>query len=215
MANSLVVKMSPELTDDAQYKDFSDIPSYVLTNRNATILAYPGIYTAPTAVEWADVAVVGVGDREEIVINGDMTIANSSSGTLTFENLTFTGSNADATSGSVCVSKLGAASTPLHFRNCVFGNAEHAVWNHAELSFAADATQVILDYCDATSTDQAVRANANAEINFCALNTSSNSYFQSLGGASGSPTITVTVRASTSGGSNAGNHTETVLGLIS
>lgn len=198
----------------ANYQTLTEVPSYILAQGDNTLLVYPGTYTAPTDAVYSDVAIVGVGDREEIVINGDMTIANTSSGTITFENLTFTGSNADAASGVACVTKLGAASTKLHFKHSTFNNAEHAVSHNSELTFATTTPQVVMDFCDATAVDQALVANANVNVNYSALNTSSNAYF-TPGTGGGDPALTVTVRASTSGGANTGNNTETVLALIS
>jgi hypothetical protein len=198
----------------ANYASLADIPSSVLAQGDNTVLLYPGTYTAPTNAVYADLAIVGVGDREEIVISGNMTVANTSSGTITFENLTMTGSNPSATGGAACVTKLGAASTKLHFKHVTFSNAEHAVAHNGERAFATTTPQVVLDFCDATGVDQAVVANANVNVNYCALNTSSNAYFQP-GTGGGDPALTVTVRASTSGGSNTGNNTETVLALIS
>jgi hypothetical protein len=196
----------------ANYRNLSDIPDSVLAQGDNTILVYPGTYTAPTNIVLNDVAFVGVGDRDEIVISGAMTIANTSTGVATFENISFLGANAVTTSDSVCVSKLGAASAPLHFRNCSFSNAEHAVRHHATLAFATTTRQVELNYCDASAVDQAVVANANVGINWSAMNAGANAYFTPGGGA-GVPVVTV--RASTSAGSNTGNTVETVLALIS
>jgi hypothetical protein len=199
---------------NANYATLKDVPSYILNQGDNTLLVYPGTYEAPTNAVYADLAIIGVGDREEIVINGDMTLANTSSSTITFENLTFVGSDANAASGTACVTKLGAASTKLHFKGVTFSNAEHAVAHNGERAFATTTPQVILDFCDATQVDQAVVANANVTINYSALNTSANAYFQP-GTGGGNAEVTVTVRASTSGGSNAGVTTETVLALIS
>lgn len=198
----------------ANYSSMSAIPSEILAQGDATFLVYPGTYDALTNAVLTDAAFVGVGDREEIVINGDTTIANTSSGTITFENLTFVGSNADAASGTACVTKLGAASTRLHFKHSTLSNAEHAVSHNGERAFATTTPQVVMDFCDASGVDQAIVANANVSVNYSALNTSSNAYFQP-GTGGGDPAVTVTVRASTSGGANTGNNTETVLALIS
>lgn len=196
----------------ANYRNLSDIPSDVLTQGDNTILVFPGTYTAPTNIVLNDVAFVGVGDREEIVISGGMTIANTSTGTATFDNITFLGANAVTTSDAVCVTKLGAASTPLHFRNCAFSNAEHAVRHQATLALSTTTQQVVMTYCDASAVDQSIVANANVGVNWSALNSSANAYFTSGGGA-GTPTVTV--RASTSGGANVGATAKTVLALIS
>jgi hypothetical protein len=198
----------------ANYATLVEVPSTVLTQGNNTVLLFPGTYSAPTNVVLNDLAIIGVGDREEIVINGGMTIANTSTGTITFENVTFVGADASATGSAACVTKLGAASTPLHFRSVTFSNAEHAVSHNGERAFATTVPQVILDYCDATAVDQALVANSNVRVNWSALNTSANAYFQP-GTGGGAVGLTVTVRASTSGGSNTGNNTETVLALIS
>lgn len=196
----------------ANYATLNDVPSYVLAQGDNTILVYPGTYAAPVAASWNDVALIGVGEREEIVINGDMTIANTSTGTLSFENISFVGSNAVTTSNSVCVTKLGAAPTPLHFKNCSFANAEHAVRHQTTLAFASGVKQVVLEYSDASGVDQAIVANANVGVNWSALNSSSNAYFAAGGGA-GTPVISVL--ASTAGGSNATGTLKTVVELIS
>jgi hypothetical protein len=198
----------------ANYRDLTSVPASILNQGDITLLVYPGTYAAPTNAAYKDVALIGVGDREEIVINGAMTIANTSVGPLTFENLTFVGPNATSNSASACVRKLGAASTKLHFRNVTFSNATHAVAHNGERAFATLTPQVVMDFCDATGVDQAVVANANVTINYSALNVSSNAFFQP-GTGGGNAEVTVTVRASTSGGSNAGVTTKTVLALVS
>lgn len=198
----------------ANYSSLAEVPSYILEQGDNTILVYPGTYEAPTNAVYSDLALVGMGDREEIIISGDMTIANTSTGTITFENITFVGSNTDATSGSSCVTKLGASSATLHFKNTTFTDAEHAVVHNAERAFATTTPQVIMDFCDASAVDQALVANANVNVNYSALNTSANAYF-APGTGGGDPEVTVTVRASTSGGSNTGSTTETVIPLIS
>lgn len=198
----------------ANFNSFADVPSYVTAQGGNTLELYPGTYEAPTNINWNDVAVIGIGDKEEVVINGDVTIANTSSGTLTFENLTFVGSDADSDSGSACVTKLGAASTKLYFKNVTFSNAEHAVSHNGERAFATTTPQIVMDFCNAVGVDQAIVANANVSISYSHLNTSSNAYFQP-GTGGGNPAVTVTVLASTSGGANTGNNTETVVSLIS
>lgn len=196
----------------ANYPNLVSIPSEILTQSNATFLVYPGTYTAPTNLVVTDASFVGVGDRDEIIINGTFTIANTSSVALLFENLSLVGTNAVAGSGSACVNKLGAASLPIKFERVLFSNADTAVIHSGELSFATTTRQVTMNYSDASGVDKAVRANANVGINFCSLNISANAYF-TPGGGTGVPSVTV--RASTSAGSNTGNTTKTVLALVS
>ena len=196
----------------------SDIPSSALTQGGNEVHMYAGTYTAPTGVVASDYAYIGVGDAEEIIISGDMTIADGSTGQVTFKNITFQGSSATAAGGTSCVTKLGNTAVTLKFENCIFTNSDFGVNQQANLiSHAAAGTNgVEMWWCDASGVDRAIVSNANAEVNYSALNTTSNTYY--LVGSSalnGDPAHTVTVRASTSGGANAGNMTETVLALIS
>lgn len=196
----------------ANYPNLISIPTDILTQSNATFLIYPGVYTAPTNAVLTDCGFVGVGDRDEIIINGTFTIANTSSIAVLFENLSMVGPNAAVASGSACVNKLGAASLPIKFERVAFSNADTAVIHSGELSFATSTRQVTLNYSDVSGVDKAVRANANVAINFCSLNLSANAYF-TAGGGTGTPAVTV--RASTSGGSNTGATLKTVLALVS
>lgn len=209
-----IIKVSETLTDNANYKELTDIPAAVLSRGDTTVLVYPGAYTAPTAAVYDDVAFIGVGEMDEIVVNGGVTIANTSANTITFENMHFVGANTVQASLSTCVTKLGASSVPLYFRNVKFSNAIYAVQHNGEAAFATTTKQVTMDYCDASAVDMAIVANANVAVNWSALNTGSNAYF-TPGTGGGAAALTVSVRASTSGGSNTGNNTETVIALIS
>ena len=196
----------------ANYPNLTSIPAEILAQSNTTFLVYPGTYAALTNAVIVDAAFVGVGDRDEIIINGTFTVANTSSVALLFDNLTLQGPNAAVASGSACLNKLGAASLPIKFDRVLFSNADTAVIHSGELAFATTTKQVTMSYSDASDVNKAVRANANVGINFCALNTSANAYFTPSGGA-GTPAVTV--RASTSGGSNTGLTTKTILALVS
>ena len=106
----------------------------------------------------------------------------------------------------------------MKFENCIFTNSDFGVNQQANLTHTQllVLTAVEMWWCDASGVDKAIVSNANAEINYSALNTTSNAYY-TVGNdtLNGDPAHTVTVRASTSGGANAGNMTETVLALIS
>jgi hypothetical protein len=196
----------------------NDIDSWALTQGGNEVHMYPGTYTAPTGVVASDFAYIGMGDADEIIINGDMSFADGSTGSIVFKNITFQGSSATAAGGTSCVSKLGNTAVTLKFENCIFTNSDIGVNQLANLTShaAAGTNGVEMWWCDATGVDRAVVSNANSEINFSALNTGSNAYY-TVGNSTlnGDPAHTVTVRASTSGGSNSGNMTETVLALIS
>lgn len=196
----------------------TDIQSSALTQGGNEVHLYPGTYTAPTGVVASDYAYIGMGDKDEIIISGDMTIADGSSGQITFKNITFQGAADTTATGAACVTKLGNTATTLKFYDCAFTNNDLGVNQMGNLTShaAAGVLGIEMWHCDATGVDRAIMSNANAEINYTALNTSSNTYYK-VGNdtLNGAPAHTVTVRAATSGGSNAGNMTETVLALVS
>ena len=196
----------------------TDIPSAALTQGGNEVHMYPGSYTAPTGVVATDYAYVGMGDVDNVIVDGDMTIADGSSGTITFRNIHFRGSTAASNGGKACVTKLGNTAVKLHFVNCKFSNNEHGINQLANLTSTAATGDagLVVEYSDMSGVDQSIVSNCNTEISFSQLSISSNTYYK-VGNdtLNGDPAHTVTVRASTSGGSNAGNMTETVLGLIS
>ena len=196
----------------ANYPTLASIPAEILSQGETTFMLFPGTYDAPTNAIYNDVAFIGQGDPRKIIINGGITIANTSTGITAFENLSIVGANAVAGSASACITKIGAASTPIQVRRVLFSNADFAISHNSELTFATTTRQVTMDYCDASGVDRAIRANANVAISFSALNVSANAYFTPGGGA-GVPLVTV--RASTSAGGNTGNTTKTVLASVS
>jgi hypothetical protein len=127
--------------------------------------------------------------------------------------MTFVGPNATAASGSACVVKLGAASLPIRFDRVVMSNADYGVMHHATGTLATTTRQISLNSSDLSAVNRAVYANANVAINYAILNSSANAYFTPGTGATSIPTVTV--RASTSGGSNTGNSAKTVIALVS
>jgi len=208
MAQKFIHKVSPELTDDAQYKSVSEIDSSALT-QGTTILLYPGTYDAISA-SWNDVALIGVGDVDDVIVNG-LTLSNTAVNTVTVKNLTIKGSNAAAHSLTTAI-EVGSpddasGSVTLAIRDVKLSNAEYGVIHHGSTGALS------ISYSDLSGVDQAVSANANTSISFSVLNTSSNAYFATGGGNTGKATVTVT--AAQSGGSNTGNTVETVRALIS
>ena len=195
---------------DGYSADITNIASADLTQGNNGVLMYPGTYTAPTALSASDYAFVGVGDPDEIIINGDMTIANTSSGVISFKNITFQGSDSSVTSNTFNVTKTGIGSCTLLFENCKFTNAESAVNHFGTLAQMTTTKAVEMSFCDGTGVNSGIAANANVELNYCRMG--AGEHTRVVG--AGSPTITATVVAST-GGANTGNMTETVTALIS
>ena len=95
------IKVSDVLTADANYKQLTDIPQHILDRGNTTVMLYPGVYTAPVNASYKEISFIGYGNGEEIIIDGDMSIANTSTGPMFFQNMTFIGSNAAVTSESI------------------------------------------------------------------------------------------------------------------
>ena len=207
MAQKFVHKVSPELTDDAQFKAISDIPASALA-QGSTIKLYPGTY-APLGITSVldNIAIVGIGDAADVVIDSGSLIGNTSANTVSFENLTIKGDNSAADADNACIEAMETdTAVLLKFKEVIFSNAEHAVRFHGILGNA-----VQLDYCDATAVDQTLASNANCTVNYSALNTAANAYFTSIG----IDDPIVTIRASTAGAGNTGATVETVIALIS
>lgn len=207
---------NPQLTysvggPNSNFKDLTSIDSTTLAQGNVTILVYPGEYTAPTNAVYSDVSFRGIGHQDEIKINGDMTIANTSTGTITFSNMRFVGSAAGATANNFCVEKLGIGLAQMHFQNCVFANAETAVRSHTSRALATTAKVVKMEYCHAVTMNTGIHMNANIEASFTAFPTGKN-YCVPLSGSA--PGTTATIRSCV-GGANVGNMTETVEAAIS
>ena len=195
-----------------------DIQSSALTQGGNEVHLYPGSYSANAGLTATNYAFIGMGDVDDIIIDGDMVINDASSGTISFRNIHFRGSTAASNGGKACVTKNGNTAVKLHFVNCKFSNNEHGINQLANLTSTAATGDagLVVEYCDMSGVDQAIVSNCNTEISFSQLSTSSNVYY-TVGNSTlnGDPVHTVTVRASTAGGSNSGNMTETVLGLIS
>ena len=195
-----------------------DIPAAALTQGGNEVHLYPGSYTANSGLTATNYAFVGMGDRDSIIVDGDMVINDASSGTITFKNIHFRGSTASSTGGKACVTKNGNTAVKLHFINCKFSNNEHGINQCANLisTAATGAPGLVVEYCDMSEVDQAIVSNCNTEISFSQLNAAANTYYTPGGGTDNLGAVHVaTVRASTAGAANAGNMTETVLALIS
>ena len=72
----------------ANYATLAEIPASILAAGDVTIAMGPGTYDPLTNAVLNNVSFIGQGSSEEIVINGNFTIANTSTGPNTFENLT-------------------------------------------------------------------------------------------------------------------------------
>jgi len=211
MTQKFIHKVSPELTDNAQYKSIGDIPSVDLT-QGSTIRLYPGTYDAVSA-SWDNIAVEGVGDPADVILNG-LVLSNTAANTVTLQNMTVYGSNSMAASGKGAIEVGSPAdaggSVTLKLKNVILANADFGVIAHG------NTMSVQADFVDATGVDRAYSSNANVTTNFSILNTSSNAYFTAGGAVNNGATGPVsTVTLSHSGGANVGTTTETVRAAIS
>ena len=202
---------------NSNFADLNAIDSTTLTQGDNTIQIYPGTYTAPLGMVGTNVSFKGMGDRDAVIIEANsalgMTIGNTSSGSITFENLTIkgqddvvTGNPAGANTG---ITKLGAASTPLVFRNVKFINCEHAVTHNAERAFATTTTQVEMHYCQA-DVDKAIQSNSNVHATYTLFG--ANAYHTALSGSHQTQVIKTLLCGPNT--ANVGNSTETIQATI-
>jgi len=195
--------VSPDLTLDAQFADISDIPQKDLT-QGTTIFLHPGTYGALSAT-FDDIAIVGLGDREEVVIQG-ITTNKLSANTLTLENLTITptgnGAQELITQCIDIAGEDGNLGMSVTCRRVTFTNANHAVKIHG------NGSGLYWD-CDMDGVDRGVLCNGGAQaFNFCHL--TPNAYIDS----SNDIATAATVLACGGVGGNAGNTSNTIVALI-
>ena len=202
---------------NSNFADLNAIDSTTLTQGDNTIQIYPGTYTAPLGMVGTNVSFKGMGDRDAVIIEANsalgMTIGNTSSGSINFENLNIkgqddvvTGNPAGANTG---ITKLGAASTPLVFRNVKFINCEHAVTHNAERAFATTTDQVEMHYCQA-DVDKAIQSNANVHATYTLFG--ANAYHTALSGSHQTQVIKTLLCGPNT--ANVGNSTETIQATI-
>ena len=242
MANKAVHRVSPELTDNAQFKTVHEIPTTIM-GAGDTILVYPGEYVDPRTANVADVAVVGVGDRDDVVFNGFSIMSATTAGAnVVLRNLTIRSAglivgNADVTVKVYdCV--IDGTSGPA--RAAALAVANGAVTMGVTDSNVAGAigvsmnAAVTLDHCDLGTN---VSAGYGVVSHAGGVTTMRHCTVASDAGAlsNGNMTIehctftganvyassiaaglapTITVRGSHAAAANAGNHTETIVAAI-
>lgn len=116
MGEKLVYKVSSIGADNANYLDISEIRANVLEAED-TVLVYPGSYTDPgaNATLFQNVSIVGVGRKDDIVING-FTIPDAFTGAITFKGVAF------ASPGVT----IGNTTATVKFYDCLFAGANSA-----------------------------------------------------------------------------------------
>jgi hypothetical protein len=194
-----------ELSQNAQFKSFDEIPAHAL-NWGTTIRFLPGVYEMGTLNNVDNLTFEGVGNPADVVL-ANLVLANTTANTNNFRNLTLSGnSGAAASTGRSLMVNNGATGT-LRFRDVIFTRGDFGIDNQAA------GVSLLLEYCDASGVDRALRSNAAASTNvrFSVLNASANAYFT---GANATAKA-IQIVASQSGGSNTGNTTRTVTALLS
>lgn len=193
-----------ELSQNAQYKTFGDIPSHAL-NFGTTIQFLPGTYEMGT-VNADSLTFEGIGNRNDVIL-ANLNLGSATANTITFRNLTLHGSNPAAASGSNSIAITDGATGTVSFRQVVFGNADFAIDNQGRANFLE------LHYCRG-NTDRGIRSNSTASANiwFSVINASSNVYFTALNNDATRP---FRIIASQSPGGNSQNSVKTVSALLS
>lgn len=113
MGEKLVYKVSSIGADNANYLDLTDITANTIETED-TVLVYPGSYTDPgaNATRFQNVSIVGVGRRDDVVING-FTIPDAFTGAITFKGVSF------ASPGVT----IGNTTATVKFYDCLFAGA--------------------------------------------------------------------------------------------
>ena len=193
-----------ELSQDAQFKSFSEIPAHAL-NFGSTIRFLPGTYEMGT-INADSLTFEGVGSSADVIL-ANLKLGAATANTNVFKNLTLSGSNVEAASGSNSIAIIDGATGTVRFRDVRFNNADFAIDNQGRANFLE------VMYCNGL-TDRGIRSNSTASANiwFSVLNATSNVYFTTLGNQDPRP---FRIIASQSAGSNSGNSVKTVSALLS
>lgn len=192
-----------DLSYNAQFKTFDEIPSHAL-NFGSTIRFMPGVYEMGT-INVDSLTFEGIGNPEDVVL-ANLILGSATANTNIFRNLTLQGNSDVAASTGRSIFITNGATGTVKFQGVTFKNADFAIDNQALVA-------LVVDRCDASVTDRAIRSNAvvSANVRFSVLNSSSNAYFT----GANATLKAIQVIASRSGGANTGNTVKTVSALIS
>lgn len=193
-----------ELSGDAQFKSFSEIPTHAL-NWGSTVQFLPGTYEIGSITGIDNITFEGIGNPLDVVL-ANVVLANTTANTVVFRNLTLSGnSGAAASTGRSVLIEDGATGT-VRFREVTFTNGDFAIDNRGRQNF------LVVDSCQ-MQTDRGIRSNSTVSANiwFSILNATSNAYFTTFSDTAARPFRVV---ASQSGGGNVGNSVKTVSALL-
>jgi len=156
----------------SQYNDLQEFGS--LLSPGSTVTLTPGEYNHMTLSGVRDIAIVGQGSQEDIIVNGIL-IDNTCSGTITFENMYInpsTGRSGSATHGVIIPDDDCDVDVTMRF--VTVGRGSHAFTssggnNHFKAS-----------YCDFRDTRQALIAGPISNLSFTTLSLSDAAWFISV-----------------------------------
>ena len=245
MANNQIHRVSPELTNDAQFKAIEHIPTTMLKDGD-TILVYPGEYSDPRTANVANVMVEGFGNGDNVIFTGYSVLSDMpASSTIDLKNVKvlapgiIVGNSAvtvnisdctiDATTGTNRAAALTVANAAV---------TTGVLDSNAAVAATDAASTVVLTRCMIGQTEGhgygVVSHNNSGSVVMRNCHVASDAglltnvvaaiehctfnganNYCSSVAAGGAGVPTVTVRASVAAAANAGNMTETVVALIS
>lgn len=238
MPEKLTYKISSIGMENANYLDLTEVAAGTLETED-TILLYPGSYTDPGAnsTRFQNVSIVGVGRRDNIVING-FTIPAAFAGEISFKNVAFaspgvsigntaatvkfydclfSGANSAARSaslalGNACITKGVAAAAGIGYANTTL------VIEDSEFSPGTAYSVVAHDYGTITMRDCLLRTDAGVLSNGACtfeqvVGTGANNIVSTPAAVLSAPVHTY--RATVAAASNAGNCTKTAIAVLS
>lgn len=245
MANNQIHRVSPELTDDAQFKDIRSIPTTMLKDGD-TILVYPGEYTDPRTANVGNVTIKGFGTASNVRFTGFSVLSDMPvSSTVDIENVKIEApglivgnsavtvnvkdSHIDGTTGTNRAAALTVANAAV---------LQGVLDSNAAVAATDAASTVILTRCMLGENEAHgygvvshnnsgslvlrnchVQSDAGMLVNVATAiehcTFTGANNYASSVAAGGAGVPGVTVRASVAAAANAGNMTETVVALIS
>jgi len=150
-------KVSPQLTQNAQFKAYGDIPGSQLTP-GSTVELYPGTYSNISCSN--GVAIKGIGSPLDVTVPG-IAVASGTTGNVRIENMTLT-------AVSNCISVAGASTAAtLTVKDVVFNVSTGGVTPVAAANaiHVAGTGQVVLENCDFRGAQRACLSAVNAQAN--------------------------------------------------
>jgi hypothetical protein len=245
MANKQIHRVSPELTNDAQFKSIESIPTTILSDGD-TILVYPGEYTDPRTANIGNVTVEGFGHGDNVVFTGFSVLSDMpASSTIDIKNIRVLAPGVIVGNSAVTVNIADCTidGTTGTNRAAALTVANAAVLtgvldSNAAVAATDAASTVVLTRCmigqneghgygvvSHNNSGSVVMRNCHVASDAGLLTNvaaaiehctfTGANNYASSVAAGGAGVPTVTVRASVAAAANAGNMTETIVALIS